>query len=325
MNEFSRDKEFNKTQHFESKPEKTGKKKKWFLRWFIALSILIPITVFIVFKGLLMILPKAQGEVHAEKTVILQTKVEGYLSKVHVSNSQNVKKDEVLFEFDNNLIGLKLDESITLNQDLEDKLRRNTAELEHIEKGIERARILFENDIISKFEMEGMELAREKEKGAIQDLKREIEVVQKRISGLKEDKESLIVKAPFNGVFLGELNEREGTYFQKGESFGILFSPEKFFLEAEFLEKDSVRIKVGDRSEISFRAYPGTYQGEVIEIEEKAKEVVEKVYKVKNIVKVKILLNSFPDGLKPGMQADVKILGRSNSDISLNFLKMQHQ
>lgn len=311
MNDSTKKAEFTKPELFESKTKKPEKKKKWLLRLILILAITIPIIAFAVVKGLMMILPQAKGDARAEKTVILQMKVEGYLSKVHVLNSQSVKKDEALLEFENQRLGLDLEESVLLKEELGEKLKTNENKLEHVQKGIERAQVLFENDIVSKFEVEGTVLEEEKTKGEIQDLKRELQVVEQKIASLKEQKDSLVVKAPFDGIFLGELSEREGTYFQRGETFGIFFSPEKFFLESEFLEKDSVRIKVGDRSEISFKAFPGAYYGEVIEVEEKAKEVVEKVYKIKNVIKVKILLNDFPQGLKPGMQADVKILGRS--------------
>lgn len=293
---------------FPSNVGKSSKKKKVWVRIFLFLCILISVASFVFFKGILSVLPKAEGKVRAERELVIQAKTEGFLKKIYIADSERMKQGESLFEFQNDHLGLELDQAMGDKQKIEINMNDLAKEVKHTEEGIKRAQVLFENGIISRFELEGVELKNEKIKSELDRFKKELEEADLKIKTLQNEKDSLQIKAPYDGVFLGELQNKEGNFFKKGETLGIFFSPDKFYLEADVLERDAARIKIRDRAEITLNAFNGVYPGEIVDIEEKAYQKIEKVYNVKNVVRVKISLNQFPAGLRPGMKGEARIL-----------------
>lgn len=291
----------------EKKIVKTGKKRPW-KRITIITLFLLGLAGFGIYKFLLSSYPKAQGKARAAKEVFLESRDEGILKEVYVTNTGRVKKDEKLFEIENDDNEICLLETAQRKDSLEQSLKFREKEKEDAAKKIERARILYENGVIGKGEYEGVQLNQEKILTDYAEMNYEFDQLGEKQQILKKEKENLLIKAPFDGIFLGEVNSKKGNYFNKGEFLGLLFDPSEFYFEALFDEKDVAKVKIGDHAQISFNAFAGVYNGAVSEIDEKAKTIVEKVYKERNIVRVKIKLDNFPEGLKPFMKGKVRII-----------------
>ena len=109
------------------------------------------------------------------------------------------------------------------------------------------------------------------------------------------------------------MEPKKYTYCKKGESLGILFDPTKFYLEAFLPDKKVLDLKTGDSARIAFKGLRGIYEARVAQINERVTEEIEKVFKTKHVLRVLILLDRFPEGLKPGMRGTAKIVPKTSS------------
>lgn len=275
----------------------------------------------VIFKFLFFVLPAAflatwlfsgstlevSGKAHAVIELEVTVLTEGILKEVNVENARHVKRGELLFKLDNDKLGIKLIRAVQERETLEDEVKRLDEVIKHNEKCIERGKILLENGVIGKLEVEKLELEHSKNRDVLSERKRELEEIPLKIKSLQSEKERLDITTPFDGVFLGDISKREGTYLKKGEVLGLLFSPDKFYFDALLKETDTEKIKEGDLAEVSFKAFGGVCKGKVAQIDEQATEEIEKVFKIKHVVRIRILLEDLPSGLRPGMQGKAKI------------------
>lgn len=281
------------------KPKRRGK-GLWFL--FIAVALLFFV------KGLLLgAFVKVQGKARAMEELEIKTLVEGILKEVYVENAQSVKEGEKLFEFQNDSLGIDLIRAIQEKEGLEEGVKRAQKILEHSKKRLEGSRVLLENGVIGKLEFEQVELEHSANEALLHEIRRRLEETSLKVKALQKEKESLSVTSPFEGIFLGDLRQRKETRFEKGETLGLVFNPKAFYLEAILPEKRAKEVKAGQKAQVRFKAFPGVYPGKVIQVDQKAGEEIEKVFKIKHVIRARILLERFPEGLRPGMRGEAKL------------------
>jgi len=120
------------------------------------------------------------------------------------------------------------------------------------------------------------------------------------------------LRAPVDGEITnitkktGEVFQAMGTY-----SFISLLPDAPFHIEVDIYEEDIVKIKIGNPVDISLIAYPDkVFKGRVIFIDPAEKIKDEVVY-----YRVKIAFDEIPQGIKPGMSADLKIKTASKQNV----------
>ncbi len=256
---------------------------------------------------------KLEGKAVARRQVEIQTVSDGILKEVHVVNAQKVKKGDFLFQFQNEELDLELVHAEEHVKELADKRTHIQQILDHTTKMVERSKILFENGVIPKTQLEETVLENSKSEAALKELDWEIKSVQLGLESLKARIESLTIKASFDGVFLGDIESKKNTYFKKGESLGILFDPAKFYLEAFLPDTKVLALKAGDSARVAFKGLRGIYDGRVVQMNERVTEEIEKVFKTKHVLRVLFLLDQAPEDLKPGMRGTAKIVPKASS------------
>lgn len=247
------------------------------------------------------------GRVHAQKELEIKTLVPGILKGLYVENTQKVKNGDVLFEFKNDKLGIDLVQAMHEKETSEQELKRLEQAMKHSVAALQSGKVLVENGVIGKLKFEEMELEHLKTQNFLEQKKRELEAFSLKVKELQAEKDSLRVLAPFDGIFLGDPSRKVGTYFNKGKALGVLFQTEKFYLEASLPERQAARVKVGDSAQVTFAAFKGSFTGTVSQIDEKAIDEVEKVFKLKHVIRARISLDSTPEGLKPGMRGNARI------------------
>ena len=274
-----------------------------------------------IYQFVLTSISEAKGKVFSEKEQEIGTLSEGVLKEIYVKNAQKVKEGDMLFELSNQEIENQTLELSKKKEDIEESLKFLGKERLHARSSFERAGILFENGVISKGEFEGAELNQEKTESKYSELENQISNLNLKLNELEREDELLIVRSPFAGVYLGNFEWAKDTFLKKGEVLGQIFDTSKFYFSAYFDEKDISKIRIGDLCEVEFDAFPGVYKGTVSDMDGKAHEITEKVYKVRNVVQVKITLESFPDGLKPRMKGKARIITRKKHGFELSGIK----
>jgi len=248
-----------------------------------------------------------EGKAVALKQVEVQTVEEGILKEVRALNAQPIKAGDLLFRFQNDALGLDLSRAEEKKKELTERRIHLKEVYDHTATMVERANILFENGVISKTQLEETLLESSRNRFALNELDAQIEASELELSALKARTESLNIRSPFDGIFLGDIESKKDTYFKKGESLGLVFDPTEFCLEAYLSETKVLDLKVEDSARVTFKGLPGVYNGRVTQMNQRVTEEIEKVFKTKHVLRVLIQLDHFPEGLKPGMRGKARI------------------
>ena len=137
---------------------------------------------------------------------------------------------------------------------------------------------------------------------------KEMESAEAEIGFLKTQVEALELKAPFDGILLTDPSEQVGSPLKEGEFVLEFADPDTYFLEMLILENMIPKVSLGDPVKAKFNAFHGkTFSGEVIRIAPRARDEVEKVFKIKHVVACAIRLKEMPSDIKYGMRAEAEI------------------
>ena len=251
---------------------------------------------------------QVEGKTRATEELEIKTLSEGILKEVRVENAQMVKKGELLFDFQNDRLAVDLIHAMQEKETLNQKLKLLQKLTEHSEKKVTSGKELVGNGVIGKLTFEELELDYSQNQEVLAEERRKLEEISLRVKALQNQKDALSVMAPSDGIFLGDLAQRKETYFKEGESLGVFFNPTEFYLEAFLPETKAKRVRLGDTTQVQFMAFGGSFKGKIIQIDEKATEEIEKVFKTKHVIRIRILLEKFPEGLRPGMRGSATIL-----------------
>ena len=285
---------------FEEKPEKksTG---WWRLVWIAGLCVAV---LFFWPKGEI----RGDAVLQAAKFVRLEVVSPGILKELLYGKGASVKKGTIIARFENPEVTRTLEEK---KQSLEianhEKIRLQNRE-GFLQKEKERIAILYENGAVGRDTCEKADFELLDAREELAGKEQEIKSFEGEILFLKERIEALVLKAPFDGVLLNDPKDHLGGYFKEGDLVFEVADPESYFLELLVPEKQVKEIKVGNKVQASFYAYPERrIIGEVVRVAPRTIEQVEKVFKVRRVVSCEIkLLNLSPD-VRYGMQASVRI------------------
>jgi multidrug resistance efflux pump len=172
----------------------------------------------------------------------------------------------------------------------------------------QRKNLLAENGAIGLVELDIADLA-------LSQIEEEIVIKGKEISSLggetaflKQCIDSLELKAPFAGILMNDPQNRVGNFLKAGDFVLELVDPSSFYLQMSIGEKDIERLGVGNQIDARFHAFPNkTYSGKISRLAPKTEDEVEKVFKIRHVIPVKISLDEFPASAKYEMRAGVII------------------
>jgi len=140
----------------------------------------------------------------------------------------------------------------------------------------------------------------------------QVKQAEARVKILEAQLEKTRLRAPVDGE-ITDIAKKTGEIFQAmgNYSFIKLLPDAPFHIEVDIYEEDIVKIKIGNPVDISLIAYPDkVFKGRVIFIDPAEKIKDEVVY-----YRVKIAFDEIPQGIKPGMSADLKIKTASKQNV----------
>ncbi len=142
----------------------------------------------------------------------------------------------------------------------------------------------------------------------------QIKQAEIKIDLLKTQIEESFLKSPTKGK-ITKIQKREGEMVQPGlgEAVIHLLPEAPFQIKADIYEKEVVKMKIGNEVEISLVAFPGQiFKGRVSSIAPASKLKEGVVY-----YEAMIDFENFPEGLRPGMTADLKIITGQKENVLL--------
>jgi RND family efflux transporter MFP subunit len=168
------------------------------------------------------------GQVETEYQATLSSRIQGTIEKVLVREGTQVKKGQILIELD--------------NRDLQAELERTVAEVDNAKAHVARIKSLYEQDAVSKQEME--------------NATRTFKVSEANRRAVLAQLSYTVVKAPFDGV-ITERKVEAGELASSGQTLLKMEDPDRLRLEAMVAESDLKAIALGRKIPVMIDALPG--------------------------------------------------------------------
>ena len=251
---------------------------------------------------------KGEAILQAERFARIGLSSPGVLRELLYQKGDRVKKGEVIARFENLEIKGRFEEKKLALEILKLDKDRLTKKVLFLSQEKDRSNILFENGVIGQAEHERNVQELEEAEQSVSIKAKEMESAEAEIGFLKTQMEALELKAPFDGMLLTDPGDQVGSPLKEGEFVLEFADPDTYFLEMLILEKMIRKVSLGDSVKVQFNAFRGrTFAGEVIRISPRARDEVEKVFRVKHVVACAIRLREIPPDIKYGMRADAEI------------------
>lgn len=261
----------------------------------------------VVEKGEITVKLEETGEIEPIKEIEIKSKVSGKITRFFVDDGDYVQKGDVIAEIEPDY---NQAEMIT---NVKSTLELSTIRLRNAEEDLADKQKLFARNYISAEELEKYEdaltEARINHNSAVQqyDLIKEIET---------EDNISRIVSTASGTVIQRSVEEGEmvvsntGSY-TAGTVILILADLERMVVNSRINEVDISKVGKNQQVEIQVDAYPyEKYKGEITKIAAKAIS-----YNYVKVFPVEIEIMNVDEKLKPGMTANITIIGEQRKDI----------
>jgi len=248
------------------------------------------------------------------RIVDVEALVLGEITEVSVRGGDLVKKGQVLAKIADASNELEIEKARSEIAHAEAEMERLNARRIHLFERYESDRSLSKKEAISQDEFLASELAFKDLEQERKELRRERAWLREKLLLLESERERGRVRATISGTVISDVEMKEGTFAEKGKFILSLASEEQ---RIEFLlrQPDYGRIEVGNPAQVRFYALPGRYfQGEVVQVKHYAESIATHGIKT-NAIKVLIRLDDFPQGVRNGMFAKVKIRGRAVSAV----------
>ncbi|SDK57572.1 HlyD family secretion protein [Methylophilus rhizosphaerae] len=234
----------------------------------------------------------ANGTLNPVSLISVGTQVSGIVRKLYVDFNDQVKKDQVLLELDSALFNAQITQS-------QSSVRNNQASLELAVANEKRMRELYEQDYVSKQELDT----------AVQVLKSAKAQLESARGLLARDQTNLnftIIRSPVSGVVVNrvvDVGQTVAASFQTPTLIQIAQDLSKMQIDTSFAEADIGKIKEGQQVSFNVDAFPSrNFEGVV-------KQVRLNSTNTSNVVtyNVVVSVNNEDLTLLPGMTAYVNI------------------
>ena len=240
----------------------------------------------------------ASGIIQPEEEVQITSMVSGWITEITVVEGDTVKPDQHLISIDQKQYQAAYDQAAS-------QVKSSEANLKNINSQLARTESLFSQKLISKQELEQIEVS-------YQLAKSQVEQARAALTSREDELSKTRLVAPKYGI-VTSLTKEEGEM-----ALGGMFNPgvlmtiaDLSFMEVlvDVNENDVVTINTGDTTEIEIDAFPDTiFYGIVSEIAHTAQNLNMGGQQQVTNFKVKVKIFDPPKRIRPGMSSTVNII-----------------
>jgi RND family efflux transporter MFP subunit len=190
------------------------------------------------------------GTVVSDNRKMLTSRYMGFIKEVNVAEGDRVKKGDLLYVIDSKEIdSAKSQVELAIQQAL---LSLNMYQNQHtnVLLNLERNRRLYSKDIVSKFQLENLELGEKNLRDMIKVAKKQVAQARARLKEVENQYNYLRVKAPNDGVIV-QKNINEGEMAMPGMPALVLTDLSRLKIVTEVSEKNLQYIKIGNEVGVS--------------------------------------------------------------------------
>jgi RND family efflux transporter MFP subunit len=172
------------------------------------------------------------GSVISDNQKMITSRFMGFVTSVNVSDGEKVKRGQILYSIDSREID-------SAKRQAELSLQMYENQFTNVNLNLERYKRLLKKDMVSKYEVENLELAAKN----LQDM---ISIAQARVKEVENQYRYLNVKAPNNGVIVSQ-NIKVGEMAMPGVPAIVLSDLTDLKISAEIAENDMQLIHHGKK------------------------------------------------------------------------------
>lgn len=225
------------------------------------------------------------GSVISDNQKMITSRFMGFVTSVQVSEGEKVKKDQILYTIDSREID-------SGKRQAELSLQMYENQYTNIKINLERHKRLLEKDMVSKYEVENLELA-------AKNLEDMISIAKARLKEVNNQYRYLNVKAPNNGVVISK-NIKVGEMAMPGMPAIVLSDLTNLKISAEIAESNLGSIAHGKKVTVNIPSLNLKVIGTVDAIIPSSNQMT-------HTFKIKVSFKSPSDLVYPGMYATIDI------------------
>ncbi len=190
------------------------------------------------------------GTVISDNEKIITSRFMGFVTKVGANEGDVVKKGKLLYSIDSK----EVDSAIARVQlgisQAQLALQMNQNQLNNVNLNLARHKRLLEKKMVSKYEVENLELAAKNMSDMVKISKKQVQQANAQLREVKNQYKYLHIKAPNNGVIIAK-NIKVGEMAMPGMPAFVLSDLDSLKITADIAESDLKRIKVGTAVDVS--------------------------------------------------------------------------
>jgi HlyD family secretion protein len=262
-------------------------------------------------------LVSASGEVKPKKNVEISAQVPGRIIKIGVVEGQEVKAGDFLLKLDSTQYEAYAERDRALVQGAKADLIQAEARLARDKSFYDRQQKLFENDLISRDQLEAAKVQYDVSVAQTSAIRSSIHQAEASLKSTMDNITKTTYVAPIDGVITSlRVEEGEvaiiGTMNNPGTVLLTLADLSVMEVEVEVDETDVVGVHLSQEANIRVDAFPNvTFKGEVTEVGSSALQrslaASASTQEAKDF-KVVVTLADPPQRLKPGLSASADII-----------------
>ena len=225
------------------------------------------------------------GSVISDNQKMITSRFMGFVTSVNVTEGEKVKKNEILYTIDSREID-------SAKRQAELSLQMYENHYTNVKLNLERYTRLLEKDMVSKYEVENMQLAAKN----LQDM---ISIAKARVQEVQNQYKYLRVKAPNSGVVVSK-NIKAGEMAMPGVPAIVLSDLSDLKISAEVAENDLSKIGYGKRVKVEIPSLGLHLIGKV-------SAIIPSSNPMTHTFKIKVSFKTNSKSIYPGMYATLSI------------------
>lgn len=262
----------------------------------------------------------ASGEIKPKKNVNISAHVPGRIIKIGVEEGQRIKKDDFLLKLDSTQYEAMADHDRALISSHKAQLIQAEARLKKDKNFYERQKKLFEEELISREQLEAAKAAYEISEAQYKAIRYQIDQATASLQSTLDNLRKTVYTSPIEGIITSlRVEEGEvaiiGTMNNPGTVLMTIADLSVMEVEVEVDETDVIGVQIGHPAEVKVDAFPERIiKGNVTEIGSSAIQKITASQESKDF-KVVITLENPPKNLKPGLSASADIITASKKEV----------
>ena len=190
------------------------------------------------------------GTVISDNEKMITSRFMGFVTKVGASEGDVVKKGKLLYSIDSKEIDSAIARVRLGISQATLALQMNQNQLNNVNLNLARHKRLLEKKMVSKYEVENLELAAKNMSDMVKISKKQVQQANAQLREVKNQYKYLHIKAPNNGVIIAK-NIKVGEMAMPGMPAFVLSDLDSLKITADIAESDLRRIKVGTTVDVS--------------------------------------------------------------------------